>query len=344
MQQKFLPVYFFPGSEIGRKRDHISAIKSSLTKQIGEEPELHRLYPYDTDMSSIVTLLQSGSLFSSRRLVILGDAHVLKAADIKILKGYLNTPSPNTVLVITTDENPGSREYPRSLANALPSDAVKIFWEMFERDKRGWVMGFLREKGLKADKAAIDLLLDITEGTTDALRETCELLAFSIRGTRVISTEDIDRILEHGREETVYSLFDRFCRRDLGGVLESYSKMTYSEPSSADRILSMLADPVARLRDFAILLNRGLSPENIAEELQIRGGKRAVHAYSEGARNFELAELAGAVKGIIDLEAWLRTAPREIRAAKTELWFCSVISHKSSFAASPLGESVGSGS
>jgi len=337
MPQKFQPVYFFPGSEIGKKRDYINALKASLTKQTGEEPELHRLYPYDTDISSIVSLLRNGSLFSSRRLVILGDAHVLKAADIKILKGYLNAPSPDTVLIITTDENPGSREYPRSLADALPSDAVKIFWEMFERDKRGWVMGFLRKKELKADKAAIDLLLDITEGTTDALRETCELLAFSIESGGVISAEDIDRVLEHGKEETVYSLFDRFCRRDLGGVLESYRKMTYSEPGSADRILSMLADPVARLRDFAILLNRGLSPESSAKELQIRGGKRAVHAYTEGARNFKVTELAEAVMGIIDLEAWLRTAPREIRAAKTELWLCSVISHKSSLAVSPAG-------
>jgi DNA polymerase-3 subunit delta len=196
---------------------------------------------------------------------------------------------------------------------------------MFERNKRGWVMRFFREKGLRADNSAVDLLLDVTEGTTDALREACELLAFSVDSQQIISEADIDRVLEHGREETVYSLFDRFCRRDLGGVLEAYRKIMHSDPGSVDRILSMLADSMVHLRDFAALVTRGLSPENAVRELKLRGGKRAVRAYTDGAHRFSEDELTAAVRRLIDLESWLRTAPRELRAPKTEIWFCSVI-------------------
>ncbi len=325
MPRKFLPVYFFPGPEVGKKREHIISLKQALTDQDGEVPEQHRFYPYDTETAEIVSLLKNGSLFSSRRLVIVADAHVLKAADIKIFKDYIASPSPEAVLVFTTDEDPGSRDYPRSLADALPKNAVEVFWEMFERDKRGWVMRFFREKGLRADNSAVDLLLDVTEGTTDALREACELLAFSVDSQQIISEADIDRVLEHGREETVYSLFDRFCRRDLGGVLEAYRKIMHSDPGSVDRILSMLADSMVHLRDFAALVTRGLSPENAVRELKLRGGKRAVRAYTDGAHRFSEDELAAAVRRLIDLESWLRTAPRELRAPKTEIWFCSVI-------------------
>ena len=329
MPRKFLPVYFFPGPEVGKKRDHIESLKEGLTDQDGETPEQHRFYPYDTETAEIVSLLMNGSLFSSRRLVIVADAHALKAADIRILKEYIASPSPEAILVFTTDEGPGSRDYPRSLADALPKNAVKIFWEMFEQDKRGWVVRFFREKGLRAENSAVDLLLDVTEGTTDALREACELLSFSVDSQQIISETDVDRVLEHGREETVYSLFDRFCRRDLGGVLEAYRKMINSDPGTVDRILSMLADSMVHLMDFTALVNRGLPSENAARELKLRGGKRAIRAYNDGASRFSEDELAAAVRRIIDLESWLRTAPRELRAPKTEIWFCSVISRAS---------------
>lgn len=325
MPQKILPVYFYPGPEVGRKRERLEALTKALEKQDGEPPEVHRFYPYDSETPEITSILKNGALFSSRRLVILSDAHVLKAADIKIFKEYFTAPSPEATLVFTSDEGPGSRNYPRSLADALPKNAVEVFWEMFERDKRGWVLKFFREKGLRADNSAIDLLLDVTEGTTDALREACDLLAFSVEPGQLIGEKEIDRVLEHGRDETVYSLFDRFCRRDLNGVLESYRKMLHSDPGLVDRILSMLAEPLTRLGEYSVLIDRGLPSADAAKELKLRGGKRAVKAYNDGAHRFSMNELGLALRQLINLESWLRNAPRELRAAKTELWFCHVL-------------------
>ncbi len=315
----------FPGPEIGRKRERIAALVESLTRTDGEEPESHRFYPYDTSVADIVTVLRNGSLFASRRLVIVADAHALKAADIKVFKEYLSAPAENAVLVFTTDYGPGNREYPRGLADAIPKPAVEVFWEMFDRDKRGWVMRFLREKGLRADNTAVDLLLDVTEGTTDALREACDLLAFRAEPGSMLSEADVDAALEHGREETVYSLFDRFCRRDLNGVLEAYRKISRSDPAQVDRMLSLLADPIIRLRDFKVLVSRGLSLDEAGREVKLRGGKRGLRVYGDGARNFSEPELSAAVSSLIDLEAWLRSSPRELRGPKTELWFCSVL-------------------
>ncbi len=329
MPRKLLSVYFFPGPEIGRKRERLEGLSKALKEQDGEPPEIHRFYPYDSETAEIISILKNGSLFSSRRLVILTDAHALKAPDIKIFKEYISAPSPESTLVFTSDEGPGSRNYPRSLADALPENAVEVFWEMFERDKRGWVLKYFREKGLRADNSAVDLLLDVTEGTTDALREACELLAFSVESGQIIGEKEIDSVLEHGRDETVYSLFDRFCRRDLNGVLESYRKMLHSDPGLVDRILSMLAEPLTRLGEFSVLVSRGLSSADAAKELKLRGGKRAVRAYNDGAHRFSTKELSMALRQLINLESWLRNAPRELRSPKTELWFCHVLGNSS---------------
>ena len=320
MAQSFLAAYFFPGPELERKRKRIAAIRDAITSNDGEEPECHRFYPYDTDCSNIISILRNGSLFSSRRLVTLADAHALKSADLKFFIEYINSPSPESVLIFTSDYAPGSREYPRTLANALPKTAVEVFWEMFERDKRSWVMHFFREKGLRIDESGLKLLLDVTDGTANALREACERLCFSGSKDQIIGEDDVDKALEHSRDETVYSLFDRLCRRDLPGVLDAYRKMIQADPSGIDRIPTMLADPLIRLYDFKSQISHGVPAESAARKVELRGGKRALQSYSIGANCYSEMELQEAIRLLVDLEAWLRVAPRELRIPKLELW------------------------
>lgn len=323
MTSALLPVYFFPGPEIGHKRDRIAAIKQALHDRNKEVPEVHVYFPYDSQVSDIVSVLLNGSLFSTGRLVIVAEAQALREKDVRVFKQYINTPTSGVILIFTCDEVPGSREYPRTLANALPEKAIEVFWEMFERDKRNWVTRFLNENGLRAETGAIELLLDITEGISDFLREACELLVFSVDSKRIILESDVDRILEHSRKETGFSLFERFCRRDLDGVLGALDN--YSDSNAADRILSMLADPMTRLSDFASLLSRGLAPETAAVELRLGRGKRVLDTYMYGVRNYRKSELDSAIRSLVDLESWLRNAPKELRRFKTEIWLCRVI-------------------
>ncbi len=344
MAKSVLPVYFFPGPETGQKKKKIEKVLESIKAADGQEPEMHRFYPYDTKADEIISILRNGSLFSSRRVVIVADAHSLKKADLQLFKKYIKSPSKEAVLIFTTDEGPGSREYPRTLANALPKNAVEVFWEMFERDKRGWIMRFFREKGLKIHPAAVDLLIDLTEGTTDALKEACGHLVFSSNSAAggaaadsaaegytagssgLITEENVDAVLEHSREETVYSLFDRFCKRDLPGVLDAYRKIIHSDPAMADRIAGLLVTPLMALRDFKMLVSRGMPEDQAAKELELRGGKRALRSYRNGAGAFSLSELDTALNRLIDLTAWLRSSPRELSRTKTEFWMCSTLS------------------
>ncbi len=324
------PVYFFPGPETGKKRERINSILSTVTAQDGEEPELHKFYPYDTPIVDVISVIQNGSLFASRRVVVFSDVHALKSDGIKAIIAYIHSPTPDAILILTTDQSPGSREYPEKLAGSLPRDSIEVFWEAFAGDKRGWVMHFFREKNIRIESSAVDVLLDITEGTTDALKEACHHLCFSIDPEELILEEDINKVLEHGREETVYSLFDRFCRRDLNGVLDAYHKLMYSSPATMDRFLMLFADPVVHLMNFKQKVSEGLDEGFAAKELRLGGGKRALRSYKEGVHRYSNTELRHAVKSLVDLEAWLRDAPRELRNLKTELWLCRVIgSHNS---------------
>ena len=318
-------VYFFPGPEVGKKQSRIDKIRKDITNKDHDEPEYHHIYPYDNKMADVISILQNGSLFSSRRLVVFADVHVLNAMETKLISKYIEEPTEDAVLILTTDQAPGSRAYPFKLADTIPKKKgnIEVFWEMFERDKRGWVVKFFRDKNIQIDGEAVDLLLDVTEGTTDALKEACERLTFDSKNR--VGVEEVDKMLDHDRGETVYSLFDRFCRRDFSGTLEAYRTMLYSDPASVESILIMLADPLIRLMDFKIRIARGLSENHAATEVKIRGGKRAFRAYCDGARQYSTDELQEAARSLIDLESWLREAPHELRVRKTELWFSQII-------------------
>ena len=317
-------VYFFPGPESGRKRERINAISSALKHQFSCDLDIHRFYPYDTDVAQIISILRNGSLFATIRLVIVADAHALKNDGIKAFRDYISQPCEEACLIFTTDLSPGSRDYPRLLADSIPKGKVEIFWEMFERDKRGWVMKLFREHGFSADKTAVDLLLDVTEGTTDALCNACEQLIFSLsdKGTKKITEDDVDKVLEHSRAETAYTLFNRFCMGDLRGTLEAYRAIVLSNPSAAVRVPFMLAEPLQKLRDFSLLTGEGLSAEEAARQLKIRGGKRAMKAYISGSQKMSNSRLDQAVSSLINMESLLRGVPFELGEKKMEIWFC----------------------
>lgn len=317
------PIYFFPGPEIGMKRDRITEIRRNIANKDNEEPEYYHIYPYDTPVADIISLLENGALFSSRRMIVFSDIHALSADGMRSLKEYIDSPSLHAVLILATDHAPGTRNYPFRLADIIPKHCTEVFWEMFETDKRGWTVNFFRDKGMKIDYEAIDLLLDLTEGTTDALREACERLCFLDQ--RQIGQFDVDKVLEHGRSETIYSIFDHLCQRDLSGVLEAYRKILHSEPASVERILMMLADPLIRLMDFKIRIARGQTEKHAASEVKLKGGKRVFREYCDGARRYSTGELQEAVRSLIELEAWLRESPHELRTRKIELWFCRII-------------------
>ena len=330
MKHKICPVYFFPGPETGNKKKEINSIEKILTEIDGQQPEIYKFYMFETEVSEVMSILRNGSLFSARRIVIIADAGSITKADIKIFLEYMKNPSPEAVLIFLADETPGARNYPSEIAKALKNTdgCLKIFWEMFENNKKSQVINYFRAKGFSIDSEAVDFLVDITEGTSDALKEACGIIVFTAESQgkeKHISEELIEASLEHTRNETVYSLFARFCRRDLTGVLDAYRKITETDAFTGSRIISLLSMQLSTLRDYKVLVSRGYPSDDIFNKLKIRGGKSAKKSYAAGARNFSPEELTNAVISITNLEYRLRTVPGELKVPETELWFAKVM-------------------
>jgi DNA polymerase-3 subunit delta len=69
--------------------------------------------------------------------VVVNNAEALnKKADVTSLIQYFKNPNTSATLVLLSDEN----KIETKLQGAAPKAGVRVFWEMFENEKKGWLM------------------------------------------------------------------------------------------------------------------------------------------------------------------------------------------------------------
>jgi DNA polymerase-3 subunit delta len=243
-----MAAYIFLGAELGKKQDAVDAIKKNYP---GAEESV--FYAGETPAAAIADTLQNHSLFSSSRLIIVKNAEAIKKKDeIELLLSCVKDIEDDTVLIFLSDEN----RLAAGLDDAVPKANRQVFYEMFEREKTEWVRSTFRREGINIDNDCIDIILELVENNTAALRSECSRLIAFLSKDRPVTVEDIEKCLSHNREESVITLFSRIAAGDLSKSLESLAVMLAAK-ESAQGILAGLAWRFRKLGDYLALLDRG---------------------------------------------------------------------------------------
>ena len=191
------------GPETGERTIFLKQLKNKLTEQFGEEPEVHRFYPFESTVSDILSLVKNGSLFSAWKLIIIGQADLLKKTEVDELKSYMASPAKDAVLIFLSDET----SLKNGIGKIILKQNQKIFWEMFEGQKKGWLSGFFRNRKIEIEPDAIELLLSLIENNTSDMKKECEKLAIFFGEDTFISKAEIENFFYHGKEENVFFSF-----------------------------------------------------------------------------------------------------------------------------------------
>jgi len=241
-------VFIFLGPELGKKQDAVNALRE---KNPGAEESV--FYAGETPLREIADTLLNISLFSSSRMIIVKNADLIKKKDdIELLVSCIRDMEKNTTLILLSDEN----RLASGLEDAVPKDRRQIFYEMFEREKNEWVRQFFSREGIKIDRDCIDIILELVENNTEALRNECSRLIYFLPKDRPVKPEDIEQWLSHNREESAFTLFSRIASGDLSKALESAAVMSGAK-ESAQSILAGLAWCFRKLGDYLSLLETG---------------------------------------------------------------------------------------
>jgi DNA polymerase-3 subunit delta len=317
------PVHLFLGPEEGEKMAAIAEIRAALRKLHGEGLEEHSFYAFETPADHVVSLLRNGSLFGSGSLVRYRAVEHLKRKDeIAPLAAYAAAPADGAVLILESPEV----SVARGLEQVAGGRNKKIFWEMFDDQKHGWLMGYFRRHKVEIDTDAVDLMLELVQNNTLDLRQEADRLIAYV-GQR-ITVEDVDQYIYHAREESVFSLFDAVMSEDLDHALDVAGKLLAG--TEAIQIVIGLSWQLDRLFHLQELRRAGVAERGLFDALTRSTGqkitsKRVQKKLAEAMRRYSPKECA-AVKVLTgEIDTLLRTVPTALHGILLQQFLYGII-------------------
>ena len=246
------PIYLYTGPEFGKRNEAVDAVKAAHKKKFGVIDE-HSFYLLETPFNEVMTILQSGTLFSDGVCVVCRNAELIKKKDdIQMIADWLENPDPSAVLILVSDEIGVDSK----LEKLVPPANRKKFWEMFESDKLPWVTSYFSKNGYRIQQGAAKLILELIENNTQALAAECSRFFVLFPKDHEITEEDVDSVLTHSREENAFSLFRELANSAdpapvrLEKGLQILQKIRLSKENSSVMIIAGLASCFRKLQDW----------------------------------------------------------------------------------------------
>lgn len=304
-----IPVFLLLGPEEGEKDRFISSQIDSLRSRLGEDPEIYRFYPFESNLLDIFALLRNGSLFAKHKVVILSNVEeISKSGDLSLLTEYARNPSPEgTLFLRSTEINSVSQR----IQKAVPPSNKKIFWEMFENRKSDWVTAYFRNRDIRVDREAVGYLLEMVENNTRELDHECERLAQYLGTGAVITPDTIEKYCYHSKEENVFSLFERVASRDFTASHEVLTAILLSKESEASSVLAGILWQVRKLLRIKHLVRDNYPLEEILIILKLRS-KKSQRIYLNANKNYSLEEVENLIRLAAEFDSRIRRASSEL--------------------------------
>lgn len=301
--QAILPCYILAGPETGKRNSFIQELLTAVTKTDGAAPEIHHLYAADSSVENLIGLLQNGSLFASRRFIEYRGAEAVTAkADIDALAAYLKSPADDAILLLVTD----TYGLAKPLESAVGTAGKKIFWEMRDSEKPGWIRQKLAEYKLSIENEAIEIMLELVENETSALASACVMFGACFPADTRISADMAEAVLSRSREEDAFSLFDRLITSDLETCISVLDTVLSERKGDAAQIVSALVWSFRKLEKLHRLIESRMTHEEAFRQEKIMS-KTAQRQYRAGIERYSREDCERIVRATSQTESALRT-------------------------------------
>lgn len=301
-------IFLLLGTEEGEKIQYLRKYIQTIQEKEGEEPEVLRYYPFESNLVDIVAILRNKSLFAGHTVVILYNIEEIKKhEELKILQDYLEHPSESSTLFLLSSS---IQQVSKKITSNVPPKNKIIFWELFDTQKRGWIKNYFQSKNITIEMSALEFILEMVENNTKDLKSECSKLALFFGPKTEIKTEELEKYLYHSKEENVFTLFESIALKNFDLSLEILSKIKHSGEYDAVSLLSGLIWQARKLHSFKLMLNKNYHNSEAFKNLNITS-KKNQKIYIEAHKNYTEEDVAAIILLFLDFDV-------EVRSLKTE--------------------------
>ncbi len=285
MAETLKNIYLLLGPEEGQKSDFVSNLRVQLKTAYSEGVDEYRYRTEDKPIGELVSLLRSGSLFSEAIFVVYADVDTLKKDEVKTLAAYIRDPNPSCYLVLTSS----AIKVDELLLSAVSKDCQKIFYELFESQRRGWLISYFRNQGCPITEEAADFFIEMVGNTTDQLRAEADRLLIFVDKGHTIDLPFLEEYLQHLREESPFTLFDALLERRLDASLEILNKIYLSGEGQLTGVMILLSRQWRTFYQYLLMREKGIPEDTCFQNLKVFV-RRQKEAFKKAAQTFTATE------------------------------------------------------
>lgn len=217
--------YLLMGTDAWLIDSVIDPIRAKLKKDFGVD--LVTVYGDEVKAAQLNDVLDTLSIFSTQKLVILRNAEALRTAEQKVLANYVSSSSSTQSLIIVAakaDFRLSTWKQVRQGSLEITCDPPRGAWQL-----KQWLEGILHKTGIQMESGAQDLFLARIElDYANAFSELQKLSLLAGKGKR-IGIADVERSVRTSRVGTMADFYRALGRRDLKSTLATVERMLDSE-------------------------------------------------------------------------------------------------------------------
>jgi DNA polymerase-3 subunit delta len=246
----------------------------------------------ETSWPRVVEAARTGSLFATRRAVVVRQADAIKGDGEEVL-GWLEKASPDTVLVLVAAK-PDKRRLPwkRLLdkAQVVSADPPK------GRALRGYIADQVRRRKLPLREDGLEELLErVGQDLRRVMAELDKLGNYAAGRQEPLGADEVAAVLGKGLAQPLYKLSDALAARRTGRVMELL-ETALDDGEPALKVLSVLHRALRQVRGARALRESRASREEIVSKLGLLPFKAS--DVLEATRAWTDAELARAIAAL----------------------------------------------
>jgi len=268
------------------------ALERVLASAIGEDRQdaLQVFYGDEAKWEQVLAAARTGSLFVTRRAIVVRRAELLKYAnggDEDPVEAYVADPSPEVALVLLA-ARPDRRRNPWK--KLLPKVDVHDASPRRGRALRAHVEEELRGRGLRfAPDALSELISEVGQDLRRLMGEVDKLEAFA-GGRKDVSADDVAAVLGRGLGQPLYLLSDAYAGRDAPASLELVERLL-GDGEEGLRILSTLHRSLRQVRGARAMREARVPRDEIGAKLLPPNMQFKLDALLEASRRWSETDL-----------------------------------------------------
>lgn len=291
------PAYLFTGSETLPKREAIDALVATVPEGL-RAFNVQVFHAFESDLAEVLTAAATQPFMGSRRVVVLRDIDKYRldqAGRGEMLEAYLQSPSPETTLVATTEDAAKSKTPGKQFGEAW---TVVVFSPLKGAALATAVKAEAARLGCAIDAAAVEELIELAGDDQAQVFNELAKLRLAVGAGGAIDGAAVAKYAAGYAHHGAFDIVDAISRRDLPGSLRLIAEVTIKD----EEFLGLLGMLGKRLRVLWYLCG---GAREVPREFRVFPGQ--LEKLRLDARRFTQAEIEQGLHGLGRLDEALKS-------------------------------------